>query len=203
MNGLALYLASASPRRRKIMQALGVPFRTVRPRWQEPVPLPGTNPASYALANARAKAKSVRVRAPTALVVGVDTVVALGSVIMGKPSGRKQVEQMIRDLSGRTHQVITAVAVHSPARGRTWSETETSLITFHKLEDARIRRYALLKEPLDKAGAYAIQGHAREFVASISGSYFNVVGLPVVSLLRLLAQAANATRTTKKRRAEA
>lgn len=196
---MKLYLASLSPRRQRILSDLGVRFRLTEPDWHEPPPRPGISPAGHAARNARRKARSAPVQDRRALVIGVDTIVVLGDRILGKPRTRAEAREMLGLLSGRTHKVMSGVAVRSTAAGRsflrgqtsgrTWSGTETSLVTFRRLSDREISRLAGSDEPLDKAGAYAIQGRAGAFVTRIAGSYLNIVGLPPLLLLRLLARA--------------
>ncbi len=168
---------------------LAIPFRVIPPRWNEPEPSAGTDPAAYVLTNARAKAGSVGIRKPEALIIGVDTAVVLGNTVLGKPTGPAQVMEMMKMLSGRTHQVITGVSVLAVARQVTWSGTEISLVTFRRLNARELCNYSRLREPLDKAGAYAIQGYAGRFITDLSGSYFNIVGLPVMLLVKLLIRA--------------
>lgn len=168
---------------------LAIPFRVVQPRWHEPEPAAGTDPAAYVLTNARAKAASVEIKEPRALIIGVDTAVVLDGAILGKPTGPSQIMEMMKMLSGRTHQVITGVSVLAVDRKTTWSGTETSLVTFRQLNSRELRNYSCLREPLDKAGAYAIQGYAGRFITNLAGSYFNIVGLPVMLLIKLLNRA--------------
>ena len=122
-------------------------------------------------------------------VVGMDTVVARGKNILGKPGDRSDARRMLRALSGRTHAVTTGVAVHPVPGCRTWTESTTSLVHFRRLGRTEIETYVASDEPYDKAGGYAVQGRAASFVEWIEGSYLNVVGLPAVRLLGLLERA--------------
>jgi len=192
-----LVLASASPRRREILKALGLRFRVMVPD-ADPPPGDDATPEEHALSSARAKALSVEHRVRKGWIVGVDTVVVVGRCILGKPRDREDAGRMLRLLSGRTHLVISGVAVLSKTRaalqaGRSplslLSASETSRVTFRTLGDQEMERYLAADEPYDKAGAYGIQGRAGAFVARVSGSYWNVVGLPVTTVLRLLFRA--------------
>jgi len=129
----------------------------------------------------------VAARAPTgSLVLGADTVVAIGGLILGKPSGPFDATRMLRMLSGQTHEVITAICLVRAPDQILAVKHEVSFVTFCKLSEEEIRSYIASREPFDKAGAYAIQGLASKFVIHISGCYFNVVGLPVSLLYDVL-----------------
>lgn len=181
-----LWLASSSPRRRAILQALGIGFRTVTPG-PDLAPAAGpTAPVAYAVANARHKALTASARVDSGLIIGCDTIVCLGNRVLGKPRGIDEARRMIELLSGRTHRVVTGVAVHDPPRRQTRAGSETSLVAFRHLDASDIEAYLASGESFDKAGAYGIQGRAARFVRSVRGSYLNVVGLPVVRLLELL-----------------
>jgi septum formation protein len=184
-----IVLASDSPRRRQILARLGIRFRAVSPCWKEPEPGSSDNPLGYAESAAKAKARSVASLQDSGLVVGMDTVVALGSTILGKPRDKEDARRMLRRLSGRTHTVTTGVAVLRVPGCRTRTTSATSRVRFRRLERAEIEEYLETDEPYDKAGAYAVQGRAAVFVDWIEGSYLNVVGLPAASLLRLLERA--------------
>jgi septum formation protein len=145
-----------------------------------------TAPVAYAVANARHKALNTSARVNSGLVIGCDTIVCLGSRVLGKPSGADDARRMLGLLSGRTHRVVTGVAVHDRRRHRMRVDSETSRVTFRRLGARDVDRYLASGEPFDKAGAYGIQGIAASFVSSVSGSYLNVVGLPVARLLGLL-----------------
>lgn len=181
-----LLLASASPRRCELLTQIGVSFRVVAHGVDE-IREPGEPPREYVMRLARAKAHGAldSVSADRkVLVLAADTIVVLGDQVLEKPAGRKDALTMLAALSGRTHEVYTAVAVTDGARmEQRLSETKVS---FRELSPAEIRRYWATGEPVDKAGAYAIQGFAAVFVSALSGSYSGVVGLPLCETAALL-----------------
>ena len=179
-------LASASPRRIELLKELGWNF-TVKPSDSEEVLICGENPEDTACRLAEMKASNVAAANPGEWVVGADTLVALGTTSLGKPKNDKEAFAMIAMLQGKTHRVITAVAVISP-EGEKYVEYETTNVVFRPLSDEEIASYIALGESLDKAGAYAIQGRGMLLVERIDGCYFNVVGLPVQKLSVLLAK---------------
>jgi septum formation protein len=176
-------LASASPRRASLLKELGWDFRVVPPGIEEHI-LDGIPPREQAVRLASEKAGSVCDLFPGALVIAADTIVILGSEILGKPSSSDDALRMLSLLSGRTHSVVTGVAVR--LAGRCASCFEETRVTFRDLSDAEIRAYYKGGECMDKAGAYAIQGWGSLLAVSIEGCYFNVVGLPLYRLSRLL-----------------
>jgi septum formation protein len=186
---MKLILASNSPRRREILSNAGFDFDVIPSGVDEGAPSLDELPEQYALRVARIKALHVAGSAPPGtLVLGADTIVVIGGLILGKPSGPLDATRMLRLLSGQTHQVITAIClVRVPDRVAAADHANT-FVTFAKLSEDEIRSYVASKEPFDKAGAYAIQGLASKFVDHISGCYFNVVGLPVALLHDLLKQ---------------
>ncbi len=184
-----LYLASGSPRRRELLEQVGIPFRVLATDVHEGI-LPGEGGESYVTRLAAAKAEAGwAVAAPRAagstLVLAADTAVLLDRSILGKPSGREEGERMLRELSGRTHQVLTAVALRSRAGLR--QRVSRSDVTFRVIDPAEARAYWETGEPCDKAGAYAIQGRAAVFVTDLRGSYSGVMGLPLYETVELLA----------------
>ena len=179
-------LASASPRRIELLKELGWNF-TVKPSDSDEVLICGENPEDAACRLAEMKASNVAEANPGEWVVGADTLVALGTTSLGKPKNDKEAFAMIAMLQGKTHRVITAVAVISP-EGEKYVEYETTNVVFRPLSDEEIDSYIALGESLDKAGAYAIQGRGMLLVERIDGCYFNVVGLPVQKLSVLLAK---------------
>ena len=179
-------LASASPRRIELLKELGWNF-TVKPSDSDEVLICGENPEDTACRLAEMKASNVAEANPGEWVVGADTLVALGTTSLGKPKNDKEAFAMIAMLQGKTHRVITAVAVISP-EGEKYVEYETTNVVFRPLSDEEIASYIALGESLDKAGAYAIQGRGMLLVERIDGCYFNVVGLPVQKLSVLLAK---------------
>ncbi len=185
---LPLILASASPRRKELLTLLGRPFEVIPSDYEEVLPEAHPHPEELAAHLATAKALEVAERYPEAVVIGADTIVALNMKIYGKPADRVDVVRMLEELSGRTHQVITAVTVTFPREGQRWmhSLAATTDVTFRRLELAEMEAYAATDEPHDKAGAYAIQGYGGLFIEGIQGDYPNVVGLPVMPLAMLL-----------------
>jgi septum formation protein len=195
-----LILASASPRRAEILLSAGLAF-VARPAHIDETRAHGESASEYVARLASEKAKAVY--RPGEVVVGADTVVLVGRRIFGKPRNPQDAARMLRALSGREHQVITAVcllapspagtrSLREPERGtsaRPLSEIVKTRVWFRRLTDAEIKDYVASGEPMDKAGAYAIQGLASKFVTRIDGCYFNVVGLPVSRVCEMLKKA--------------
>jgi septum formation protein len=179
LNPPQLVLASRSPRRAELLTAAGIPFTMLAADIDE-TPHPGEGARDCALRLSREKAAAVE----GDLVLAADTVVVLDAEIMGKPADLADAIRMLRALSGREHEVITAVCLR---RGASITvEAETTRVRFAKMSEAEIVAYADSGEPMDKAGAYGIQGLASRYVERIEGSYSNVVGLPVALVYRLL-----------------
>lgn len=180
-----IVLASASPRRRALLRQLGLPFRTVPSRVSEELSaeLP---PGARVERLAELKARHVAARIPQGLVIGADTVVVVDGRVLGKPADPAEAEAMLMLLQGRWHEVFTGVAVVAGGGNRALVTHERTQVAFKPLDRVQIRRYVATGEPLDKAGAYAIQGRAAAFVAGIRGCYSNVVGLPLARLADLL-----------------
>lgn len=178
-----LILASASPRRREILSAAGIDHVVDAGNVDE-TPLAGERPDAYAERLARAKASAVAERQPGRTVIGADTVVVIDDQILGKPADAADARRMLEQLSGRDHVVLTAVAV---ARDRQLqSSVSLTHVSMRRIAAAEIDAYVATGEPMDKAGAYAIQGGAAGFVERISGDFDNVVGLPIAAVRRLL-----------------
>jgi septum formation protein len=183
-----LYLASGSPRRRELLTQIAVPFLTQIAPIDENA-LPGESPIAYVERLARAKAQaglSALADTEGAVVLGADTAVVLDGRILGKPADRADALATLGALSGRSHEVLTAVALVSP--GRLASRVVTSQVTFRALSQAEIEAYWASGEPQDKAGCYGIQGLAAVFVSQLQGSYSAVVGLPLCETAALLAE---------------
>lgn len=179
-----LILASGSPRRKELLARTGRTFRVVVSDADEIAPK-DMAPVDVAMHNARAKALAVASGQPaSATVIGADTIVVLDGRIFGKPLDERDAHRMLRELSGKTHQVITGVALAHEGQCETF--TEVTDVCFRELSDEEITAYVATGEPLDKAGAYGIQGAAGAFVDYIEGDYDNVVGLPVARLERTL-----------------
>ncbi|HVO23978.1 MAG TPA: Maf family protein [Candidatus Margulisiibacteriota bacterium] len=179
-----LVLASASPRRRELLAQLAVPFEVVTSDVPE-TPCPGELPDAFARRVARDKAAAVARRCPDALVLAADTVVVVDGVILGKPRDRADARRMLAALSGRTHEVLTAVVLIDPGHDVEDLVVRSS-VEFRSLAADEIERYLDSTEPYDKAGAYAVQGAAQRFVRAVHGSYTNVVGLPVDEVRELV-----------------
>ena len=187
---MRLILASASPRRRELLERLGLPFE-VRPSGIEEPLAAGVPASTLATTLARAKAADIadRLRAAgeAALVLGADTLVVLDGQPLGKPTSRGDARAMLRALRGRSHEVVTAVVVRDadPA-GRELTEAVVSQVLMRDYTDDEIAAYVATGEPDDKAGAYAVQGRGRRLVSRVDGCYTNVVGLPLRTTARLL-----------------
>jgi septum formation protein len=183
---MRLVLASSSPRRRELLRQAGFDFEVHPSRIVEEIQR-GERPEEFACRAAREKAMQVAAVSPAgSLVLGADTVVVIDGETLGKPSDRRDATRMLRLLSGRTHQVHTGVCLVRAPDEIAALKHETTLVAFRELDEEEIRRYAESGEPLDKAGAYAIQGLASKFVTRISGCYSNVVGLPVALVYEIL-----------------
>jgi septum formation protein len=187
-----LVLASASPRRQELLRNAGIPF-TVQAADINETPLVGETPRDCAERLAREKALAVSGTRPQDYVLGADTIVVVDDTILGKPRDTDDAVRMLRMLSGRTHAVITGVCLLGPVASGQWSvasntntASETTLVTFCELSDDEIREYVATGEPMDKAGAYAIQGMASRWIPWIEGDYSNVVGLPVALVYAML-----------------
>lgn len=183
-----VYLASGSPRRRELLQQIGVPFRVVGAAVHEAI-RSGEEPAAYVARLAAAKADLGWERNRDAIdgpVLAADTSVVLDAKILGKPADREDAEAMLRQLSGRTHEVLTAVALRTVNGLR--SRISRSEVTFRRIAAAEARAYWETGEPCDKAGAYAIQGRAAVFIAELRGSYSGVMGLPLFETAELLSE---------------
>ena len=164
------------------MTLAGIPFETASPDVDETCSLPAEK--AVAVLSAR-KAKAVGVFFPGRYVLAADTLVALDGISLGKPSDGKEAERMLRTLSGRTHQVYTGVSVLSPS-GELFTEADRSDVTFCDLTDEEIRAYVRSGEPMDKAGAYAVQGHASLWITRLEGNFTSVIGLPLYLVRKLL-----------------
>ena len=183
MQPVRLVLASASPRRAELMTAAGFEF-DIDPVHVDESRQAGESPAAYVERVARSKAAAGGTRHPSRVVVGADTVVVLEDDVLGKPRDEADARAMLRRLSGRSHEVMTAIAVSS--NGDVRARVARTRVWFRGLSETEITWYAASGEPLDKAGAYAIQGLAARFIPRIDGSHSNVVGLPLATLYELL-----------------
>ena len=180
---MKLILASSSPRRAEILANAGLPFSVLSSAVDES-PYPGETPAALVQRLAIAKADLVTARAVgPAIVVAADTVVVLDDKILGKPGSVEEARHMLQQLSGRTHSVLTGVALVRLPDGERRQFIESTLVHFRPMTDEEVSSYLATEEPYDKAGAYAIQGQAGRYIPRIEGCYFNVVGLPLSRVL--------------------
>jgi septum formation protein len=178
-------LASASPRRRQLLTDAGYEFEVVVPPVEE-ISHGWFTIRELTVCNATRKALGVAQTSPSAVVLGADTLVGLDDEVLGKPADLKEAAQILRRLSGRSHQVWTAVCLCHSASGKWQSFHVVSRVKFRELTDRAIQDYFEKVNPLDKAGAYAAQGHGKEIIQRIEGSYSNVVGLPMEMTARIL-----------------
>lgn len=179
-----LILASASPRRQELLRNAGIAF-VAHPAHIPEERRPGEAPLAYVLRLAEEKARAVARRFPGRYVLGADTTVVADEHMLEKPVDHADAARMLRLLSGRAHQVITAVSLVAPD-GRSDTRACTTHVFFRKLSEEEIQRYVASREPMDKAGAYAIQGGAAGFADHIEGEYVNVVGLPLSLVTEML-----------------
>jgi septum formation protein len=180
-----LLLASTSPQRKAILEQLQIPFDVIAPSYEEETP-PRADAVQIVREHALGKARSVAHLADGRPIVGVDTEVALDGRIFGKPKSAGEAEEMLEDLSGRTHTVVSGLCLLTPG----WEEVEheTTDVTFRELNPRELGSYIAAAEWEGRAGGYAIQGRGAALVQSIEGDYLNVVGLPAALLVRLLAE---------------
>ncbi|NCB33055.1 MAG: septum formation inhibitor Maf [Erysipelotrichia bacterium] len=171
-----LILASQSPRRRELLEKCGIPFEVCPADIDETINEKGYLPDEIRMLAER-KARSVLEKNPTAAVIGSDTIVVIDNEILGKPKDKKDAVRMLKRLSGHTHQVITGICIMSSMRE--YSNVSISEVTFADLDDQEIEKYADTEEPMDKAGAYAVQGIASRYITRIHGDYYSIMGLPV------------------------
>lgn len=176
-----IILASASPRRKELMTLAGYDFEVKCADIIETVP-ENAKPEDVVMSLALQKAQAVARENPEAIVVGSDTVVALDEKILGKPHSKQEAVEMLRSLSGRRHRVYTGVAIIKGEKSKTFFEKTE--VEFYPLSDEETESYVATGEPMDKAGAYGIQGRGALLVKGIDGDYFNVMGLPIAKLYR-------------------
>jgi septum formation protein len=183
--GKKIILASASPRRRELLRQIGLNFEVIPSEIEEDI-IRGEEPRNHVLRLARLKAKEVGRRQNSAIVVGADTVVVLDGRILGKPESEKEAFDMLTLLSGREHRVLTGFCVLDTSNGTEQCEAVESWVRFKSLSPEEIKGYIKTREPMDKAGAYAVQGKGSYMIQEIKGSYTNVVGLPLCELVEVL-----------------
>ena len=185
-----LILASRSPRRRRLLDHLGLPFRVVISQVEEDMaPTAAGRPQELAETLALAKAEAVATEEGEGIVIAADTIVVDGDTILGKPADSSEAAAMLRRLRGKTHRVITGLALVDPGSGQQAASHVVTSVRMRPYSDAEIAAYVTRGDPLDKAGAYAIQDEAFHPVASYQGCYCNVVGLPLKALVTLLRRA--------------
>ncbi len=182
---LKVILASQSPRRRDLLNLIGIDHEVYPADVNESL-FAGESPVAHATRLARAKALTLAQREPSALIIAADTIVVVDDDVLGKPAHEADAHRMLRMLSGREHIVVTAVAV--ALDGDIVSTADEVRVTFRKLTDTEIGQYIATGEPMDKAGAYGIQGFGATIVGRIDGDYFAVMGLPVTRVVELMGQ---------------
>lgn len=171
-----IVLASASPRREYLLKMLNIRFETQASQIVEKAN--GEAVEKQAINHALHKAQSVaQVRPDADIIIGADTIVHLDGELLGKPESAEKAREYLRRLSGNTHEVITGICLYH--LGKAYSASERSVVTFAPLSEAEIQAYIVTGEPMDKAGAYGIQGHGSQFIQGIQGCYFNVMGFPI------------------------
>jgi septum formation protein len=180
-----IILASASPRRRELLRQVGLSFKTA-PAHVDERALAGEEPEAYAVRVALDKARAAAKKLSSGIIIAADTVVIIDSEILGKPSDAADAGRMLSMLSGNMHRVITGLAVMDAGTGKMLTRTAITKVWFRSLSREEIASYVMGGEPLDKAGAYGIQGKGALLVERIDGCYFNVVGLPLVLLNEML-----------------
>ena len=193
-NEKPIVLASGSPRRKQLLEMLRIPFRVMPPDVDEHV-LPGEAPDRYVTRLSRAKAEAVVARAPGELVLAADTTVVLDGAIFEKPTSPAHAVEMLSRLQGNTHEVMTAVAVARD--GDLAQALDVSRVTFRPADRPTLEAYVATGEPLDKAGAYAIQGLGAPLIERVEGDFFGVMGLPLRLALDLLARFGRPYRFTR------
>ena len=183
-----IVLASTSPRRKELMSGLGLQFRTIAPDASEEM-VEGESPREMVERLALAKATSVASSGDQGLTVGADSVVVLDGRVLGKPADADEAREMLNALRGREHQVMTGVAVVDGPVGRVWVASKVSGVTMREYSHSEVEEYVASGEPLDKAGAYAVQDRNFHPGARVEGCYANVMGLPLCLLLEMLKEA--------------
>ena len=189
-----IVLASGSPRRKQLLEMLRIPFRVIPPDVDEHV-LPGEQPDAYVTRLSRNKAEAVAPRAPGDVILAADTTVVLDGAIFEKPTSPANAVEMLSRLQGRTHEVMTAVAVARD--GEVAQALDVSRVTFRPVDRATLEAYVATGEPMDKAGAYAIQGLGAPLIERVEGDFFGVMGLPLRLALDLLARFGRPYRFTR------
>ena len=180
-----LILASKSPRRKDLLEQAGIAFEVIPGDFDE-YSIPLDEPKAYAKVLARKKANQIAAQYPDTWIIGADTIVCIDDAVLGKPSSKQNARSMLRQLSGRTHQVVTGYALVHQSKQKRITDAVRTDVRFKALTEEEIEWYIHTSEPFDKAGGYAIQGLGTSLVKAVSGSYTNVVGLPVCEVIELL-----------------
>lgn len=180
-----LVLASSSPRRKLLLELLGMPF-LIDPSTRAEVVDGAKEPEGVARELSLQKAQDVAPKYPDAVILGADSIVVLGKTIFGKPKDRRQAQEMLQKLQGTTHQIITGVTLFDTKTKRTKTIASISTVTLRTMVEEEIAWYVKTGEPMDKAGSYAVQGKGGIFVKEIHGDYFGIVGLPLYQLVQEL-----------------
>lgn len=180
-----LILASSSPRRYELLRQLGLDFEVIPSKIEEEF-IPGESPRKHVIRLAEAKALDVGDQYPDAWVIGADTIVYVGGTVLGKPKSREEALEMLRRLSGKVHQVFTGISVCHIQKEKSEREAVETKVRVKPLSQVEMEWYVDTGEPFDKAGGYGIQGIGSFMIESITGSYTNVVGLPLCELMQIL-----------------
>jgi septum formation protein len=183
LKGFPLILASASPRRKEILSQMGFDFQVIPAAINE-VQFPKEKPVDYVCRMAQEKCESVAKKHSQSIILAADTIVILNDEILGKPAHKPEAIAMLQELSGKTHQVITAFAINAPFLESIITQHEITDVTFRELTSEEIRAYAQSGSPMDKAGAYGIQDLPFALVEKINGCYFNVMGFPATKFYK-------------------
>lgn len=190
MNYLRLVLASRSPRRKALLEAIGIEPLVVPSKFDESRFDPSDmSPRDLAMALARGKTAAVAREYPDDVVLGADTIVVLDGKVLGKPATPTEAAQMLEHLSGNTHEVYTGIALYEPKSGQVFCDVARTLVTMRHMEPHEIEWYVGTGEPMGKAGGYGIQGKAALFVTGINGDYTGVIGLPLSKFYEILKRA--------------
>ena len=185
----AIYLASSSPRRRQLLEQIGLPFTVIKTDVDESV-APDLSPSEQVQLLSRRKAQWGAESNPqlNGIIIGADTIVVLDEQVLGKPNNSEQAYLMLQQLMGKTHRVLTGITLLDWPSGHVLSDCEETLVQMRTASKQELWRYIATNEPLDKAGSYGAQGMAAIFVTSVKGCYYNVVGLPLAKLTLMLSK---------------
>ncbi|MFX1295238.1 MAG: Maf family protein [Promethearchaeota archaeon] len=182
---MKIYLASASPRRKMLLSKVGINFQLIKPKYEEKMD-DKLEPEEYAKKNAIQKVKSVLNKITDGLIITADTIVVKDNEILGKPKDKDDARRMLEILSGTSHFVVTAIVVFNKGLNKMENKVERTKVFMRDMSKKEIQRYIDSGEPLDAAGAYKIQEKGAKFIKRIEGCYYNVVGLPIATLIEML-----------------